>query len=750
MHEMKLHPSPFEKIKNGTKTIELRLYDEKRQQLREGDGIAFTNTASGERICATVKKLHRFDSFAALYRTLPLLQCGYTAENIASADPSDMSRYYSAEEQHKYGVVGIELFPPERCAAENAAPKKLYIPLMNSAVREDTRAEYLEQLSAFRDAHLFFAVDRQMFFSRGAARAAMCRLLQENIAFFQKHGYHVGIWVQAFGFGDPLQGENARVAKNYTRLRSVGGREKPDSDMLCPEDPQFMADYLEFVRDMAGCGGEMLMLDDDLCLSVRPGIGCFCERHLALIEQELGEPLRGDLPTLLFTGGQNRYRDAWLTVMGNTLRRFARRVREAIDEIAPNLRAGFCAGYTSWDIEGVDALELTRILAGNTAPFLRFTGAPYWAAASVDRFRGQPLAAIVEETRAQEQFCRASGVEVFFECDSYPRPRYTVPSSLLECFALPLYASGGMGELSYLFDYHSSPAYETGYAKHRRHHQPLYDFIAAHFADKTPYGVRVYHEMKKIAQAELSAPVDEKAIMAMHFNRGAELLGVHGIPTVYGQDAPCGIATGEEARYIDTLPQKLVLDAKAAQILQEKGIDVGFSHMTVAPAPLFEYADNEKCLLHGSASDAYYSMTLKEGVRVLGEFEAGELRYPSAYLYESGGTEFLVYSFDMDKIPHRAAVLLSYVRGEQLYRFFGGISYMERSPGVYQLCKKGNGETAILLVNISQDPIIDGRLHTDRGYGTAEIFNATGTLRGSVLQFDSVIPPYGACAAVLR
>ena len=29
IHEMKLNESPFERIKNGTKTIEFRLYDEK-------------------------------------------------------------------------------------------------------------------------------------------------------------------------------------------------------------------------------------------------------------------------------------------------------------------------------------------------------------------------------------------------------------------------------------------------------------------------------------------------------------------------------------------------------------------------------------------------------------------------------------------------------------------------------------------------------------------------------------------------
>ena len=39
IHRMKLNESPFERIKNGTKTIEFRLYDEKRQQIKVGDKI---------------------------------------------------------------------------------------------------------------------------------------------------------------------------------------------------------------------------------------------------------------------------------------------------------------------------------------------------------------------------------------------------------------------------------------------------------------------------------------------------------------------------------------------------------------------------------------------------------------------------------------------------------------------------------------------------------------------------------------
>lgn len=106
---MKLSPKPYEMIASGKKTIELRLYDEKRSQIREGDVIVFTQAFSGDSVTTKVLALHRFKSFEELYEGLPLLKCGYTVENIKSASYQDMTAYYSLEEQKKYGVVGIEL-----------------------------------------------------------------------------------------------------------------------------------------------------------------------------------------------------------------------------------------------------------------------------------------------------------------------------------------------------------------------------------------------------------------------------------------------------------------------------------------------------------------------------------------------------------------------------------------------------------------------------------------------------------------
>ena len=109
-HVMRLQKEPFESIESGEKTFELRLYDEKRQAIRVGDELEFilANDPSRTLRCEVIA-LHRFDSFEALYRALPLLRCGYTKKTLAKASPADMEKYYSVQQQKKYGVLGIEL-----------------------------------------------------------------------------------------------------------------------------------------------------------------------------------------------------------------------------------------------------------------------------------------------------------------------------------------------------------------------------------------------------------------------------------------------------------------------------------------------------------------------------------------------------------------------------------------------------------------------------------------------------------------
>lgn len=107
IHNMNLNDSPFQMIKKGLKTIELRLRDEKRKNIKENDIIVFTNRADGEIVQTRVIKIHLYNSFEELYSHFDKERLGYKESEIY--DYKDMEKFYSKEEQDKYGVVGFEI-----------------------------------------------------------------------------------------------------------------------------------------------------------------------------------------------------------------------------------------------------------------------------------------------------------------------------------------------------------------------------------------------------------------------------------------------------------------------------------------------------------------------------------------------------------------------------------------------------------------------------------------------------------------
>ena len=104
-HNMKLNIGPFGAIKSGTKTIEMRLYDEKRRKLQVGDIIEFENRVTGDKVTATVVALHIFPSFEDIYKHFDKVSLGYAPHEIAHY--TDMEQYYLIREIEAYGVVGI-------------------------------------------------------------------------------------------------------------------------------------------------------------------------------------------------------------------------------------------------------------------------------------------------------------------------------------------------------------------------------------------------------------------------------------------------------------------------------------------------------------------------------------------------------------------------------------------------------------------------------------------------------------------
>ena len=102
---MNLQPSPFEKIKNGSKTIEVRLLDEKRQLINVGDEIEFSSVDPSQVIRTKVIELLKYKTFSDLFDAFPPELFGGKNKN----DLMGIYKYYSKEDEGKYGVLGIRL-----------------------------------------------------------------------------------------------------------------------------------------------------------------------------------------------------------------------------------------------------------------------------------------------------------------------------------------------------------------------------------------------------------------------------------------------------------------------------------------------------------------------------------------------------------------------------------------------------------------------------------------------------------------
>ena len=108
-HIMKLQPEYYNFILNGTKRIELRLFDEKRQQIKIGDTIIFLKEPSlEENIKVKVIGLLRYNTFKDLFNDFDisiLSDKKMTKNELLNV----LEQFYTKEKQKQYGVLGIRI-----------------------------------------------------------------------------------------------------------------------------------------------------------------------------------------------------------------------------------------------------------------------------------------------------------------------------------------------------------------------------------------------------------------------------------------------------------------------------------------------------------------------------------------------------------------------------------------------------------------------------------------------------------------
>ena len=626
---------------------------------------------------------------------------------------------------------------------------KISVPLVRYYEKHDLILEELQKLGAER---VFLCPSRGICMSEEDKLSELKRL-SENIAFFESKGYEVGVWISTIGHGGELLGviEDGNDPP-FTNLKGIKG--KVNTDSFCPLDPDFVKAECEWVKALARAGAKMIMLDDDYRLSTRSDNGCLCKYHIKEFEKRVGEYVAPeDVMYKAFSGGKNKYRDAFLSMMGDTLRNFSKALRNAVDEVDENIRMGACSCISVWDCDGVDSIEISKILAGKTKPFIRFIGAAYWPS-----FWQRPcnrLGYVIELERMQSKWCEDSGIEIFGEGDVYPRPRHFVPSAYLEGMDTVLRADGGFdGILKYAIDYSSSPVYETGYTARAERNIPLYREIEKHFSGKECVGVGVCASMKKISDKVFTDP--DKELCGTYdngfFQTEQMILCDNSIPITYDTDGTVALFS-ENARQIKDIPDRAILDIKSALILKERGVDTGI----VSAEPMKKRIVRETFPAYGESTvitdtNGVYNVTVSDNAEILSSFNTSDRNpslVPAVYYYENAdGKRFAVLCFDAEKAKLNERLSRNYCRQKQLTEVFRRLSgkplpaSVIGNPDLYLLCKKGDSSMAVGMWNFFFDSVLTPEIKLDKNYSRIEFIGCEGTLLGDTVKLSCDIGAY--------
>jgi ASC-1-like (ASCH) protein len=109
-YNMKLTQNPFQRVSQGLKTLEVRLYDSKRQKLCLGDTITFFELPDlTQSITVQVIGLTRCDTFKDLFTIFGNNFFGYKQPLTVEQQVLAMRKVYSESDEKQFGVLGIHI-----------------------------------------------------------------------------------------------------------------------------------------------------------------------------------------------------------------------------------------------------------------------------------------------------------------------------------------------------------------------------------------------------------------------------------------------------------------------------------------------------------------------------------------------------------------------------------------------------------------------------------------------------------------
>lgn len=108
-HNMGLFQEPFDSIKSGKKTVEVRLNDEKRRKIKIGDTIIFTKVPENDgTLTVEVIGLTEYPTFKEMYESIPASDFDVGDDSIEEMVESTYE-IYTPEDEEKWGTLAITI-----------------------------------------------------------------------------------------------------------------------------------------------------------------------------------------------------------------------------------------------------------------------------------------------------------------------------------------------------------------------------------------------------------------------------------------------------------------------------------------------------------------------------------------------------------------------------------------------------------------------------------------------------------------
>lgn len=356
---------------------------------------------------------------------------------------------------------------------------------------------------------------------------------------------------------------------DYQHVVGIEGGESPVG--LCPLDDRFIEDMGQKSALIAQTAKpEMILLEDDFSLQnygKKYYFSCFCPLHLKAFAQKAGKFYSREELLKIFKEDKQEtleLRKLWAQCAKESLVKFCKGIRQAVDKVAPEVRIGWCeTGGT--DADGFASIDIPLALAGkNTRPLIRIRSAWYSCYDSPQKFPEFLAHSLYTAERMPPHF------EAIQEADTYPHTTYYISADMLRMSNEISLAMGMDNILLYAAQYNDDPMEDPSFLEMYRRNVKRFEVLSEIGDQGHLDGVKIV--FNPMAHSAKMMTKEGKTTYGEVFTMLARM----GIPfsTKQGKAAVLAgpiaeVITVEEVT--ELLKGGLLLDAEAADILCKRG-----------------------------------------------------------------------------------------------------------------------------------------------------------------------------------